>query len=120
MREKRIEYLENNPKDKQKMIENLKKYFVNNPEKHNMRNPEIRKKAGKSRSEYYTNNPEKHWSYGRTTYELTSPNGNIFIVSGGFTKWCKERGLNNSNIQRVALGMRKQHKGWTARILPSI
>ena len=76
-----------------------------------------RKKISKARSEYYKNNPDKHPMYGRTKYKLTDPAGNTYIVSGGFTKWCKDRGLNPAHICSVSLGKRKHHKGWTAKIL---
>lgn len=58
-----------------------------------------------------------HPLYGRTKYRLVSPSGEIFIVKEDFTKWCRERGLNNSNIRSVALGKKKHHKYWTATIL---
>jgi len=60
---------------------------------------------------------EKHHMYGRTTYELTNPEGNTYIVGGGFTKWCKDMNLNPGNMIQVALEKAKHHKGWTARIL---
>jgi len=59
------------------------------------------------------NNP----SWGRTTYELTDPEGNTYIVGGGFKKWCKDRNLHPGTMRQVALGKRKHHKGWTARII---
>ena len=74
---------------------------------------ETRKKL----SEYLKNNLDKHPMYGRTTYELTDPSGNIYVVGGGFAKWCQDRGLSCSLIRQVALGKRNHHKGWVARIL---
>lgn len=95
--------------------EKMKEYHKNNPEKHNMKNPETRKKI----KEYWKNNPDKNNMYGRTTYEITNPSGNIYIVSGGFAKWCENKKLNPSHIRSVAVGRLKQHKGWTAKIMPS-
>ena len=96
--------------------ENRKK-ISKSVKKWNKNNPDLLEKAGKNRSKYYKNNPEKHWHYGNSTYQIIDPEGNIYIVRGGFTKWCKERGLNNSNIRDVALGNRKHCGGWTARII---
>jgi|TARA_R110000772_G_C13077593_1_gene417098 hypothetical protein len=59
----------------------------------------------------------KHPMYGNTTYEFTSPAGDKFIVSGGLKEWCQKRGLECSNLRKVAQGKRKNHKGWTAKII---
>lgn len=59
-------------------------------------------------------NKENHPRWGNTTYKVVSPTGEEYIVSGGWGEWCLERGLNGSNLRNVALGKRKQHKGWTA------
>lgn len=102
---------------KKKQSKSNSEYYKNNPDKNPMKNPETKKKVSKSRSEYLKNNPEKHNMYGRTTYELTDSFGIIYIVSGGFRKWCEDRGLSPSNIRKVALGKFRHHKGWVARIL---
>ena len=107
----------NDTANRKKISKARSEYYKNNPDKNPMKNPETSKKAGKARSEYYKNNPDKHPMYGRTKYKLTDPAGNTYIVSGGFTKWCKDRGLNPSHICSVSLGKRKHHKGWTARII---
>jgi hypothetical protein len=110
-------------------------FYKNNPEKHPMNNPvyvekmrkavieryrndpEIGKKIGKKSSEYLKNNSEKNPLNGKITYELTDPAGNVYIVRVGFSKWCKERGLDRSSVRSTALGYQKQHKGWTAKII---
>jgi hypothetical protein len=98
---------------KNKMSISKKKYYKNNPEAKEKQ----RERKSKYLRELYKTNPEKNPMYGRTTYELKNSNGEIFIVSGGFTKWCKERNLNKSALRTVALGYKKQHKGWTAKII---
>ena len=89
----------------------VSKYWKNNPDKHPMKNIKSRKKISKSLS------GEKHWNYGKTTYELIDPCGNIYIISGGFTEWCKEKGLCPGHIISVAKGIRKHHKGWISKVL---
>ena len=59
----------------------------------------------------------KHPMWGRTTYEVISPNNEKFIVSGGWKQWCKDRGLESSNLLLVAKGKRKHCKGWKAKII---
>ena len=120
-RKKLSEYLKNNldkhpmknPEISKKVGKARSEYLKNNLDKHPMKNPESRKKL----SEYLKNNLDKHPMYGRTTYELTDPSGNIYVVGGGFAKWCQDRGLSCSLIRQVALGKRNHHKGWVARIL---
>jgi hypothetical protein len=102
---------------KKKMSAARSSFLKLNPEKHNMLNPETRKKRSKTLSDLYRNNPERNPSYGRTTYELIDPYNKVHIVSGGFTKWCKDKGLSYRKIIGVANGTRKQYKGWKAKIL---
>lgn len=59
----------------------------------------------------------KHPLWGKTTYKVTSPNGDIFIVSGGWKQWCFDNGLNPSNMIKVAKGERFHCKGWKAEII---
>ncbi len=59
----------------------------------------------------------KHPLWGRTTYQVESPGGEKFIVSGGWKQWCIDRGLNASNMLKVAKGERKHSKGWKAKII---
>lgn len=124
-RKKRSEYYKNNPEknpmnnpeSRKKARKSISEYYKNNPDKHPMKNPEFAKKMGKARSKYLKNNPEKHNMYGRTIYELTDPAGNVYVVGGGFCKWCQDRGLNPANIRSVAIGKAKHCKGWKARVI---
>jgi len=59
----------------------------------------------------------KHPLWGKTTYEVTSPQGEKFIVSGGWKQWCFDKGLNPSNMIKVAKGERIHCKGWKAKII---
>jgi len=59
----------------------------------------------------------KHPLWGKTTYNVTSPDGENFIISGGWKQWCIDRGLNSSNMLKVAKGERKHCKGWKAKII---
>ena len=59
----------------------------------------------------------KHPLWGRTTYEVTSPDGEKYIVSGGWKQWCLDRKLNCSNLLKVAKGERRHCKGWKAIII---
>lgn len=58
-----------------------------------------------------------HPMWGNTTYEIESPTGEKHKVSGGWKDWCLSKGLNPSNLRSVALGQRKEHKGWKAKII---
>ena len=58
---------------------------------------------------------EKHNRWGMSTYKITSPDGEEFIISGGFTKWCSNKGINPSNLREVATGNSRKHaSGWKA------
>jgi hypothetical protein len=59
----------------------------------------------------------KHPMWGKTTYEVFCPDGVIEVISEGAKEWCSERGITLSNLRKVALGLRKQTKGYTARII---
>jgi len=79
---------------------------------------ETKKHISKVKKEWYkTNGPEKHPLWGKTIYEVESPTGEKYKVSGGWKNWCLDRGLNPSNLRCVALGQRKEHKGWKAKII---
>ena len=58
-----------------------------------------------------------HPMWGKTTYEVESPNGEKYKITGGWKEWCLSKGLNPSNLRCVALGQRKEHKGWKAKII---
>ena len=76
---------------------------------------ETKKHISSVKKEWYKTN--KHPLWGKTTYEVTSPTGEKFIISGGWKQWCIDRGLNASNMLKVAKGERKQCKGWKAKII---
>lgn len=46
-------------------------------------------------------------------YKLTAPGGAIHVTIN-LNEFCKDHGLNRSNIEQVAKGNRKHHKGWQA------
>lgn len=71
--------------------------------------------ADKKRELY--NDKSKHPMWGRTTYEVTLPDGSIEIISEGAKQWCLDRGITLSNLRKVALGLRKQTKGYVAKIV---
>lgn len=103
-----------------KISDALRKYYRTYPDKNPMKNPETIKKMSNSLRNYWKNNSEKSHTWGRTTYELTSPNNETFIISGGFVKWCEERELSYRVLIKVAKGEVKKHKGWTAKIIKKI
>lgn len=94
-----------------------KRIWVNDGTNNYLINPPIPSKYVAGRLKWITKTTIDHPLYGRTTYKITSPQGEVFIIKENFTRWCKERGLNNSNIRSVALGNKKHHKHWTAIIL---
>lgn len=71
----------------------------------------------KKKDWYKLNGPSKHPLWGKTTYEVISPEGEKFIISGGWKQWCLEKGLNASNMIEVAKGKRKHCKGWKVNII---
>lgn len=50
------------------------------------------------------------------TYEVIKPNGDTVIVTG-LNDFCKNEGIDASNLCAVAKGRLKQHKGYVAKIL---
>lgn len=46
------------------------------------------------------------------TFKLISPSGNIMTITN-LAKFCREHGLNKSNLHKVCKGIRRSHKGWT-------
>lgn len=45
---------------------------------------------------------------------VTAPDGTVYEPIY-FTQFCRERDLTPQNLRKVAKGLRKHHKGWTAR-----
>lgn len=50
-------------------------------------------------------------------FEMIDPDGNVYITENGLTMFCEEHGLSAPNIIKVLNGVRKHHKGWTAKKL---
>jgi group I intron endonuclease len=50
----------------------------------------------------------------KRTLIIIEPDGTEHVVHG-VQDFCKERGLDQSNLTRVAQGKQKQYRGWTAR-----
>jgi hypothetical protein len=92
---------------RKKLSETTKNYWKSNIDNHPMKKHNILEKFKGC------NNP----NYGKTKYKILSPEGEVFIIDGGITNWCKSRGLNNSTLRQVAQGKYKHHKGWTAKII---
>ncbi len=84
---------------------------------HRVPHSEESKKRISERKKELLKDKTKHPLWGKTTYEVTSPNKEKFIVSGGWKQWCIDRGLNSSNLLKVAKGERKHCKGWIAKII---
>ena len=77
-----------------------------------------KKLISESKKEWYKlNGSSSHPLWGKTTYEVISPEGERFLVSGGWKQWCFDRGLNPSNLLKVAKGERNHCKGWKAKIV---
>lgn len=53
----------------------------------------------------------------QAVYEVTKPSGEVVIIQG-LNKFCKEEGIDASNLCAVAKGRNKHHKGYTAKLLP--
>ncbi len=49
-------------------------------------------------------------------WELTDPNGHIFIIKN-LKEFCQENNLTDSNMKKVANGLRKHHKNWKCKHL---
>jgi hypothetical protein len=75
------------------------------------------KKLISEKKKQLLSNPKNHPMWGNSTYILTDPTGKDHVVGGGFTAWCKERGLVPSNMIKVSNGERTTHRGWKARKL---
>ena len=58
----------------------------------------------------------KNLSKQMKTYEVIKPNGDILIVKG-LNEFCKNEGIDASNLCAVAKGRIKQHKGYIAKLI---
>jgi len=84
---------------------------------HRVPHSEETKKTISDKKKKHFQDKTNHPMWGNTTYEVESPLGEKFIVSGGWKDWCNQKNLNSSNLRCVALGKRKEHKGWKAKII---
>ncbi|MFZ9876775.1 MAG: hypothetical protein ACO3EY_06950 [Candidatus Nanopelagicales bacterium] len=50
------------------------------------------------------------------TYEVIKPNGEVLVVRG-LNEFCKNEGINASNLCAVVKGRIKQHKGYVAKLI---
>ncbi len=50
-------------------------------------------------------------------YELTSPDGVVYITEHGLSDFCRKHNLSRSNMVKVANGERYHHKGWSSKRL---
>jgi lysine 2,3-aminomutase len=51
-------------------------------------------------------------SHKRKTYIYISPNGETFVDSSGFVRFCQQRDLSPRVMYKVLKGEREHHKGW--------
>lgn len=54
------------------------------------------------------------------TYKITSCSGEVYIVTGGLAKFCKNHKINCSKIIDLAKGRINFYKGWNAELVQSI
>lgn len=79
---------------------------------HTMPHSEETKKRISEKKKEQLVDKTKHPMWGRTSYKVTSPDGQVYIVCEGWKDWCKSNNLCPSNMRSVALGIRSQHKNW--------
>lgn len=77
---------------------------------HRTKHSEETKKTISENKKAHLSDKSKHPLWGKNKYEVTSPDGEKFIVSGGWTQWCKEKGISHSNLRQ-----RGYTNGWTAK-----
>jgi len=75
------------------------------------RTQEVKEKISKTKKGKSVPQPKQ-----MKTYEIIKPNGDVVIVKG-LNQFCKEEGLNASNLCAVAKGRLKKHKGYIAKII---
>jgi hypothetical protein len=85
----------------------VKKKIANTLKTKNIKPPS---RKGTKHNEEYFNKKCKN------LYEITSPDGKIYITNR-LKNFCKINNLNCSCMCNVFHGRRKQHKGWTVKIL---
>ena len=75
------------------------------------RSQEVRNKISKSKKGKFVPQPNQ-----MKTYEVIRPNGEILIIKG-LNEFCKNEGIDASNMCNVAKGKFKQHKGYKCRLI---
>ena len=75
------------------------------------RTKEVRDKISKAKKGKSVAQPNQ-----MKTYEIIKPNGEVLIVKG-LNKFCKNEGIDASNLCNVAKGKLKQHKGYKCKLI---
>jgi hypothetical protein len=75
------------------------------------RSQEVKDKISKAKKGKFVPQPNQ-----MKTYEVVKPNGEVFIVKG-LNEFCKNEGIDASNMCNVAKGKFKQHKGYKCRFI---
>lgn len=75
------------------------------------RSQEVRNKISKSKKGKFVPQPNQ-----MKNYEVIRPNGEILIIKG-LNEFCKNEGIDASNMCNVAKGKFKQHKGYKCRLI---
>jgi len=77
-------------------------------------------KKSESSKEFYKSNPGSHKGSKNPkakTYEITSPNGEKFIVTGGLQEFSEQHGLTYCCMADTSRGRQSHHKGWKVKTL---
>ena len=75
------------------------------------RTQEVKDKISKSKKGKSVSQPKQ-----MKTYEVTKPNGEVLIIKG-LNEFCKNEGIDASNLCAVIKGRLKQHRGYVAKIV---
>lgn len=75
------------------------------------RSQEVKDKISKAKKGKFVPQPNQ-----MKTYEVIKPNGEILIVKG-LNEFCKNEGINASNLCAVSKGRLKHHKGYIAKLI---
>lgn len=75
------------------------------------RSQEVRDKISKAKKGKSVAQPNQ-----MKTYEIIKPNGEVLIVKG-LNEFCKNEGIDASNLCNVAKGKNKHHKGYKCKLI---
>lgn len=75
------------------------------------RSQEVRDKISKAKKGKSVAQPNQ-----MKTYEVIKPNGEVLIVKG-LNEFCKNEGIDASNLCNVAKGKNKHHKGYKCKLI---